>query len=122
MYGYELSKLKTQIDLANYEASKARTAAEEAQARADAYGAQDPPDLEAQAQAQAEADSYRQLAEQKRAEQEQASAAWQEYSSRPEVEAAYKEFSDYAVQTNALGGQVTAAKDRIDYLRKLYGL
>lgn len=41
---------------------------------------------------------------------------------RPEVQEAYWEFTDYAVQLNALGGQVSAARDRVNYLQKLYGI
>lgn len=122
LYGYELSQIATRRDLANHDAAVAQNAAAEAQARADAYGAEDPPNLEAQAQAQAEADSYNQLAAQKQAEAEAANAEWAEMYNRPEVQAAYWEFSDYAVQGNALSGQVSAARDRVNYLQKLYGI
>lgn len=105
-----------------HEASVAQANAAEAQARADAYGAEDPPNLEAQAQAQAEADSYTQLAAQKNAEASAADAEWAAMSARPEVQQARQEFSDYAVQGNALSGQVSAARDRVNYLQKLYGI
>lgn len=122
LHGYELSKLMTQRELAKQEAASARASAAEAQARADAYGSADPPDLEAQAQAQAEADSYLQLAEQKDAEVNTAAEAWSALYNSPDNKAAEKEFTQYAVQANALGPQVTAARDRINYLQNLYGI
>lgn len=122
LYGYELSKIETKRELAQREANIARQSAAEAQARADAYGAQNPPDLEAQAQAQAEADSYNQQAAQKDQEVEAYNAEWSAYYERPEVQEAYWKFTDYAVQGNAISGQLTAAKNRIDYLQNLYGI
>ncbi len=122
LYGYQLKEIEARRDLALHEASLARDAAAEAQARADAYGAEDPPNLEAQAQAQAEADSYTQLAAQKSAEVDAMNTEWSALSDRPEVQQAYQEFTNYAVQKSALGGQVTAMRDRINYLQKLYGI
>ena len=112
----------TRRDLARHDAAIARDAAAEAQARADAYGAEDPPNLEAQAQAQAEADAYTQQAAQKDAEADAAEAEWTAMRYRPEVEQAHQEFTNYAVQGNALSGQVAAARDRVNYLQKLYGI
>ena len=122
LYGYQLKEIEARRDLALHEASLARDAAAEAQARADAYGAEDPPNLEAQAQAQAEADSYTQLAAQKSAEVDAMNTEWSALYNRPEVQQAHQEFTNYAVQGTALRGQVTALRDRINYLQKLYGI
>lgn len=122
MYGYQLDAIEGPRDLAMRDKANAENAAAEAQARADAYGAADPPDLEAQAQAQAEADAFRQQAAQKQAEIDAYNQQWSQIHANPDLQAAYNEFTDYAVQSNALGTQMRGAYDRVQYLQNLYGI
>lgn len=122
MYGYQLDIISARTQELNQEAREAMAAADEAQARADAYGAQDPPDLEAQAQAQAEADSYTQLAEQKTAEANASSAEWQALYEQPEAKSLYEEHLGYARKSHAAATKANGLKDRVTYLQNLYGI
>lgn len=122
LYGYQLDIISSRTQLLNREASEAREAAKEAQARADAFGSADPPDLEAQAQAQAEADSYTQLAQQKQQEADASNAEWEALYNQPEAKSLYDEHLGYVSRAVAASTKASGLLSRVNYLQDLYGI